>query len=119
AEAWAQALGLDRVSVDDGFFDLGGDSIRAIVLVGAVRAAGFQIAVKDVFAHRTVAALAAFLTDDAQPAAEQQESYTAPFALISPADRALLPADVTDAYPISQVQLGMLVEMTLGEDRPT
>ncbi len=121
AAAWAQALGTERVSVQDSFFDLGGDSIRAIVLVGAVRAAGFQVAVKDVFAHRTVAALAAFLTGQDQAGqAVADEVFTAPFALISDEDRALLPEGTADAYPVSQVQLGMLVEMSLGgEDRPT
>src|SRR6185312_6284267 len=110
AAAWARALGVSRVSADDSFFDLGGDSIRAIVLVGEVRAAGFQVAVKDVFTHRTVAALAAFLTGEGQAGDQQtavEDVFTAPFALISEEDRAALPPGgvVADAYPISQVQL--------------
>lgn len=36
--------------------------------------------------------------------------------MISAADRTRLPQDATDAYPLAQVQLGMLVEM-LGDDR--
>ncbi|MFI2612906.1 amino acid adenylation domain-containing protein, partial [Kitasatospora sp. NPDC018616] len=117
AQAWADALGVERVSIEDSFFDLGGDSIRAIVLVGAVRAAGYQVAVRDVFEHRTVAELATHVTAQAQPVTE--ETFTQPFALITDTDRTALPPGTTDAYPISQVQLGMLVEMALDDDQLT
>ncbi|MET8123978.1 condensation domain-containing protein, partial [Micromonospora sp. NPDC005291] len=111
AEIWARVLKLDSVSVVDSFFDLGGDSLRAVALVGALRGAGFPVGVRDVFVHRTVAALAAHLTakDTAEVAPEFQP--VAPFALLDDADRAALPAGLTDAYPIAQVQLGMLVEI--------
>ncbi|MFJ7156742.1 non-ribosomal peptide synthase/polyketide synthase [Streptomyces sp. NPDC101118] len=116
AAAWATALGRDEVSVEDSFFDLGGDSIRAIVLVGAIRAAGFAVSVQDVFEHRTIAALALAVGGPAEPEAVT-ERYAAPFELITGADRAALPEGVTDAYPVSQVQLGMLVEMDLDDHR--
>ncbi|MGZ0238117.1 phosphopantetheine-binding protein, partial [Streptomyces sp. CPS1] len=115
ADAWAAALGLDRVSVQDSFFDLGGDSIRAIVLVGAIRSAGFQVAVQDIFEHRTIAELAHHLDTHHTPA--ETDHYVQPFELITNQDHRLLPADITDAYPVSQVQLGMLVEMSLGTER--
>nr|APD71640.1 non-ribosomal peptide synthetase 5 [Streptomyces sp.] len=117
AEAWATALGHERVSVEDSFFDLGGDSIRAIVLVGAIRSAGFQVAVQDVFEHRTIAALARQVGGPAADGAPVAEEYVQPYALLSDADRAALPAGVTDAYPVSQVQLGMLVEMDLHDEK--
>jgi amino acid adenylation domain-containing protein len=115
AEAWAAALSLERISTEDSFFDLGGDSIRAIVLVGAIRSAGFQVTVQDIFEHRTVAELAQHLHGQNEP--PQTEHYVQPFELISNTDHELLPPGITDAYPISQVQLGMLVEMSLGQDR--
>ena len=55
----AEVLGVERVGVDDSFFELGGDSITAIQLVGRARAAGLTLTAHDVFAHRTVAGLAA------------------------------------------------------------
>ncbi|GAB7045391.1 hypothetical protein JCM9534A_05170 [Catenuloplanes indicus JCM 9534] len=109
ADVWAQVLGLERVGRDDSFFDVGGHSIRAVMLVGALRTAGFDIGVRDVFEHRTVAALCELVTGRPAPAAAAVP--VAPFALIGAADRALLPDGLTDAYPLSQVQLGMLVEM--------
>ncbi|MCY0941350.1 non-ribosomal peptide synthetase [Streptomyces antarcticus] len=108
AEVWAEVLGLARVGVEDGFFDLGGDSIRAVALVGAVRAAGYDVSVRDVFASRTVAALAELATS--RPAAAATRAV-APFELIGDADRAKLPSGLSDAYPMAQTQIGMIVEM--------
>ncbi|WP_415852026.1 amino acid adenylation domain-containing protein, partial [Tsukamurella ocularis] len=59
AGVFAEVLGAEQVGVDDSFFELGGDSITAIQLVGRARAAGLTLTAHDVFAHRTVAGLAA------------------------------------------------------------
>ncbi|MBO4138578.1 amino acid adenylation domain-containing protein [Micromonospora tulbaghiae] len=58
AGLFAEVLGLDAVGVDDSFFDLGGDSIVSIQLVSRARKAGLSFTPRDVFVHRTVAALA-------------------------------------------------------------
>jgi thioesterase domain-containing protein/aryl carrier-like protein len=58
-EVWRTVLGVDEIGVEDDFFAVGGDSIRTLTLVSAMRANGFQLTVRDVFAHRTIAALAA------------------------------------------------------------
>ncbi|AGP53570.1 hypothetical protein M271_09795 [Streptomyces rapamycinicus NRRL 5491] len=55
---YAEVLGLERVGAEDGFYDLGGDSISTIQLVSRARAAGLVITPADVFAHKTVARLA-------------------------------------------------------------
>ncbi len=112
AAVWAEVLGLETLGVEDSYFDLGGDSIRAVALVGAVRAAGHDVSVADVFEQRTVARLAALIGTRGAPA----EAYrpVAPFELISAADRALLPDGLDDAYPLTQVQTGMLYEQQSG-----
>ncbi|WP_435847536.1 amino acid adenylation domain-containing protein [Streptomyces globisporus] len=115
AEIWAQVLQLERVGVEDGFFDLGGHSIRAVALVGALRAAGFDVGVREVFEHRTVAELSEFLTG--RPAPTETAPPVEPFALLGPDDRARLPEGAVDAYPMSQVQLGMIVEMLADEEK--
>ncbi|MFE2729339.1 amino acid adenylation domain-containing protein, partial [Kitasatospora sp. NPDC059327] len=109
AAIWAEVLDAERVGVEDSFFDLGGDSIRAITLVGALRNAGFAASIQQVFQQRTIANLSAALADQPTPA-PVAELGVAPFALISAEDRAKLPTDVVDAYPLSQVQTGMIAE---------
>jgi amino acid adenylation domain-containing protein/non-ribosomal peptide synthase protein (TIGR01720 family) len=58
ASLYAEVLGLDRVGVDDDFFALGGDSIQSIQVVSRARAQGVEVGTRDVFEHRTAAALA-------------------------------------------------------------
>ncbi len=117
AEVWQQALGVERVGVRDGFFDLGGDSIRAVALVGALRAEGIDIAVRDVFEARTVERLVE-LIDGRDGLTEADLAFVEPFALISAEDRAKLPAGVVDAYPLGRTQLGMLIEMIDSDRNP-
>nr|WSY54830.1 amino acid adenylation domain-containing protein [Streptomyces sp. NBC_00886] len=59
ADIYADVLGKDRVGMDDDFFAVGGDSIRSIQVVARARTAGLSITTQDVFAHGSVAELAA------------------------------------------------------------
>ncbi|MGW6985756.1 condensation domain-containing protein, partial [Streptomyces sp. NPDC054932] len=111
-DVWQNVLGHDRIGIHDSFFDLGGHSLRAVNLVGKLREAGFDLAVRDVFQHRTVARLAELVTG--RDSIEATAAVT-PYALISDDDRAKLPTGLDDAYPVSQVQLGMLIEMLIDE----
>ncbi|MFB7631342.1 amino acid adenylation domain-containing protein, partial [Streptomyces sp. NPDC056149] len=54
----AETLGIPEVGVDDDFFALGGDSILSIQVVSRARSEGLVITPRDVFVHRTVAAIA-------------------------------------------------------------
>jgi aryl carrier-like protein len=56
---FAEVLGLERVGIDDNFFERGGDSIVSIQLVSRARRAGLSITPRMVFQHQTVEALAA------------------------------------------------------------
>ncbi|NMK63238.1 hypothetical protein HHM30_12780, partial [Staphylococcus capitis] len=55
AGIYAQVLGLDRVGVDDSFFDLGGDSILSMQVVARARACGVVCRPRDIFVEQTVA----------------------------------------------------------------
>ncbi|BBY06253.1 hypothetical protein MNVI_15710 [Mycobacterium noviomagense] len=58
ADIFAEVLGLERVGVDDSFFELGGDSILSMQVVARARAAGVVCRPRDVFVEQTVARLA-------------------------------------------------------------
>ncbi|MFG1672553.1 amino acid adenylation domain-containing protein [Streptomyces sp. Y7] len=77
---FAEVLGLPVVGADDGFFDLGGDSILSIQLVGRARAAGLSLAVRNVFEHQSPARLAEALDlIDAEPTAGTQMPQVDPY----------------------------------------
>jgi len=68
-ELFAEVLGLERVGVDDSFFELGGDSIHSVKLAARALRAGMAFGVAEVFEHRTPAGLAA-IVDPAVGSAE-------------------------------------------------
>ncbi len=58
ATIWAELLKLEKVSVNDNFFQLGGDSILAIQLISKSNRAGMKLAPNQLFLHQTIAELA-------------------------------------------------------------
>ncbi|KIO77621.1 hypothetical protein TH53_08205 [Pedobacter lusitanus] len=59
AGIWEELLGVEKVGGHDDFFELGGHSLLAIRLIAAIRKQLHkELAVKDIFIHRTIASLA-------------------------------------------------------------
>ncbi|MCP5099116.1 MAG: amino acid adenylation domain-containing protein [Chloroflexi bacterium] len=58
AAVWSDILGIETISIDDNFFDLGGESFKAI---RAVRQIGATVSVMDLFKNPTIRTLAAHL----------------------------------------------------------
>jgi amino acid adenylation domain-containing protein len=72
AGLYAQILGVERVGVDDSFFDLGGHSLTAMRLVARVQAElGVDVPVQTVFDEPTVARLAQKIRPQAEQPAER------------------------------------------------
>ncbi|WP_327334130.1 non-ribosomal peptide synthetase [Streptomyces anulatus] len=65
---FAEVLGVPEVGVDQSFFELGGDSIGSIQLISRARKAGLRFSPRDIFAHRTVEALAVAAKEATAPA---------------------------------------------------
>ncbi|MEO3972428.1 amino acid adenylation domain-containing protein [Streptomyces sp. CAU 1734] len=57
-ELFADVLGLERVGVEDSFFELGGDSIMSMQLAARGNRKGIVFGAQDVFEHETPAAIA-------------------------------------------------------------
>ncbi|MFD2767146.1 SDR family NAD(P)-dependent oxidoreductase [Micromonospora eburnea] len=67
AQVWGRVLGVDQVGAEDDFFELGGNSLVAVQLIGQVRTAlGVKLPMRSLFAAPTVAAMAELVskTDD-------------------------------------------------------
>jgi amino acid adenylation domain-containing protein len=114
AATWVQVLGLERVGIDENFFDLGGDSIRSLQIRALVQKLGYDFSIKQLFQWQTIRELAKVLVPFVEES--QPDSETQPFALISASDRERLPDDVEDAYPLARLQLGMLFHSELDSD---
>ncbi|WP_188047588.1 non-ribosomal peptide synthetase [Vibrio vulnificus] len=109
--AEVQGLASDEISVSANFFELGGDSIRAIRVVAKAKHAGLSLAVKDLLSRQTITALAQAIDADQLCAETLQE--LAPFALLNQSEKAALADVITtrqvvDAYPLTQLQQGMI-----------
>ncbi|MEU0098529.1 amino acid adenylation domain-containing protein [Streptomyces sp. NPDC006267] len=75
-EAVAAVLRLDEVGVDQDFFQLGGDSILAISLLGALRDVGLHVSARQIFTHTVVGALAAVASRESVAAVDHGDVGT-------------------------------------------
>ncbi len=65
AKIWIEQLKLDRVGIDDNFFDLGGTSVLVLkVAVDLNQQLGIEIPIVKLFQHSTIARLAQYLQTD-------------------------------------------------------
>ena len=114
AAVWAAVLGVPAVGVTENFFALGGDSIRSIEVRASTRARGWDFQLQDLFRHQTVRELARVLV----PAASTASATPGAFSLLTAEDRAKLPPDVVDAYPLAALQAGMVFHSELHPESP-
>jgi len=95
---WQSVLGIERVGINDNFFDLGGHSLRMMQVHSQLRELlQRDIAMVDLFRYPTIATLAGYLhaasgTDDApqRPPAAQASRATAPHAPLDTPDIAII-----------------------------
>jgi amino acid adenylation domain-containing protein/non-ribosomal peptide synthase protein (TIGR01720 family) len=82
AETWQGVLGREQVGADDNFFDLGGDSIRAIQIVSRLKRAGWSTEVREVFQYPTLCGLAERLKTAGAAAPEQRVEGELPLSAV-------------------------------------
>ncbi|SEK06277.1 non-ribosomal peptide synthetase [Paenibacillus polymyxa] len=61
AAAWGAILGIQKVGIQDNFFHLGGDSIKAIQVSSRLFQAGYKLEMKDLFKYPTIADLSTYI----------------------------------------------------------
>ncbi|MGI5479413.1 condensation domain-containing protein [Streptomyces lavendofoliae] len=77
-EAWCEVLGAPEAKPGDVFFDVGGTSLLAVKLTHRLKAAGFDLVLRDVFSHPRLGELADALTTCGDDAPEQPPAATGP-----------------------------------------
>lgn len=65
ANIWQEILGIEPVGIKDDFFEIGGHSLKALRLIGAIhKKLSYNISIKDIYENRTVYQLAKKLVTD-------------------------------------------------------
>ncbi|MCG8424974.1 MAG: amino acid adenylation domain-containing protein [Proteobacteria bacterium] len=98
AGIWAELLGLERVGIRDNLFELGGNSLLAIRMVGEIkRRMGVELELRTLFANASIASLAQAV---AQERLHSQDGGAAPEELRIAVDR----ANRYQPFPLNDVQ---------------
>jgi amino acid adenylation domain-containing protein/non-ribosomal peptide synthase protein (TIGR01720 family) len=71
AQIWSEVLGIKQIGIRDNFFALGGDSILSLQIITRANQAKLQLTPKQLFAHPTIAELAAVVGTGSNVRAEQ------------------------------------------------
>ncbi|MGG1044126.1 amino acid adenylation domain-containing protein, partial [Bacillus velezensis] len=80
-EAFEHVLGMERVSVNDNFFDLGGDSIKAIHILNKIREAGYDSSMRNLLMERTPKLIAMNLSTKKEIMPAEQGEITGEISL--------------------------------------
>jgi amino acid adenylation domain-containing protein len=108
-EIFAAVLEMDKVSVTDNFFDLGGTSLVVTNVLVAAQKAGLNFAYADVFSHPTARSLAAFLGGGAETGANEESIEDYDYSAIDK----LLSGNTLEAYLQGEPQpLGQNILLT-------
>ncbi|UII33625.1 amino acid adenylation domain-containing protein [Fulvivirga ulvae] len=59
---WTEVLQKQKIGIRDNFFMIGGDSIKSIQISSKLRQQGYNVGIKDIFIHQTIAELARHIT---------------------------------------------------------
>jgi len=116
AEVWSQVLRIERIGIDDNFFDLGGDSIRSIQVKSRAEQQSLSFSLQQMFQNPTIRQLAGMAVS-IQPTGES--AVTQPLSLVSAKDRDRLSGDLEDAYPLTRLQAGLVFHSERSVDYET
>nr|ADU56133.1 hypothetical protein CA915-12 [uncultured organism CA915] len=113
---FAQVLGMDRVGADDGFIELGGDSIAAMRLAARASHAGLLVTPSQIFVERTPARLAAVA--GVVPSGESADRQLVVLTAEEEAELARVVPGAREVWPLAPLQEGLLFQSTLDDEGP-
>ncbi|MCP4176264.1 MAG: amino acid adenylation domain-containing protein, partial [bacterium] len=92
ASIWNDILGMEKISIKDNFFDLGGNSIRAISLINTIgKRLNYKLELKDLFNNSTIGEIAGIIRTSSS------ECFNLPEIVIDK-DR------IYESFPLTDVQ---------------
>ncbi len=70
ADIWQKILGIRRIGINDNFFDIGGDSLKAMETIILLKKQGLQLEIKDLFEGQTIGNLSGLVKYSTKTEAE-------------------------------------------------
>ncbi len=124
AGIWAEILDLERVGVKDNYFNIGGDSIKAVKLLGALNdALDTDLSIPDLYQNETIEKLVIRIEElSAAGAAARHGEETAKAVKAvenlkqEVARKYQIPAGIEDFYPMSDIEKGMVFASLLNPE---
>ncbi|WP_420643179.1 amino acid adenylation domain-containing protein [Candidatus Leptofilum sp.] len=105
ADIWQDVLGINQVGMEDGFFELGGDSLLAMQVLNRTReATQAKLSFRHLFERQTVAKLAELVAEPAEPTSTPSQMP--------------VHAEARTHYPLSVAQQGIWFLWKLEPDSP-
>ncbi|WP_343780302.1 amino acid adenylation domain-containing protein [Virgibacillus salarius] len=98
-EVCSEILGVKKIGIHEDFFDLGGDSIKAIRLISKLQKFGFTLEVKDIFDNSNLKAISLKMTEEQVVVDQKTVSGD---VLLTPIQRMFFEKDITDVHHWNQ-----------------
>jgi aryl carrier-like protein len=106
-ETWQEVLGQAPVSINDNFFEIGGDSIKTIQIISRMRKAGYKLEMRDIFQNPQISALAPIVKKIERKADQSVITGTVP---LTPIQKDFFENQLTDKHHYNQAVMLMLEE---------
>ncbi|MDQ0175265.1 non-ribosomal peptide synthetase [Bacillus chungangensis] len=81
-ELWREVLEVEAIGINDNFFHLGGDSIKAIQVAARAVKYGLNLSVKDLLRHQKISDVSKYVTTSATKISQEQVSGKCPLTPI-------------------------------------
>ncbi|MCU0286013.1 MAG: amino acid adenylation domain-containing protein [Acidobacteria bacterium] len=113
-QLWKDLLLLDKISIHDNFFQLGGDSINAIQMISRLNKNGFNLSVSHLYRNMTIAELSRYIENHWQEVSVSRQKIspvtsTRELKITKEDVQSRLPGvEIEEFYPLTPLQKHML-----------